>query len=57
MIFQDPMTALNPVMTVGEQIAQVFQIHEKCSKKEALKKALSEEKKSTRKSTKKEVNE
>lgn len=36
MIFQDPMTALNPVMTVGEQIGQVFELHQKISKKEAL---------------------
>ena len=28
MIFQDPMTALNPVFTVGEQIAEVVKIHE-----------------------------
>ncbi len=39
MIFQDPMTALNPVMTVGEQIAQSFEIHEKLGKKEAFEKA------------------
>lgn len=39
MIFQDPMTALNPVFTVGEQIAESIEIHEKCSKEEALKKA------------------
>jgi peptide/nickel transport system ATP-binding protein len=35
MIFQDPMTALNPVFTVGEQIAESIVIHEKVSFKEA----------------------
>ncbi len=39
MIFQDPMTALNPVMTVGEQIAQAYLIHDKIGKKAALEKA------------------
>ncbi|MGM9614044.1 MAG: ABC transporter ATP-binding protein [Oscillospiraceae bacterium] len=35
MIFQDPMTALNPVMTVGDQIAEVILRHQDCSKTEA----------------------
>ena len=39
MIFQDPMTALNPVLPVGEQIAEVVQLHNKMSKAEALAKA------------------
>ncbi|QKS72916.1 ABC transporter ATP-binding protein [Paenalkalicoccus suaedae] len=40
MIFQEPMTSLNPVFTVGDQIAEAYQVHEGLSKKEALKKAL-----------------
>ena len=34
MIFQEPMTALNPVMTIGDQIAEVLIKHHACSKKE-----------------------
>ena len=40
MIFQDPMTALNPVFTVGEQIAEVVKIHENLKGKESIKRAV-----------------
>lgn len=39
MIFQDPMTSLNPVLTVGDQIAEVIEIHEKVDRKKAIEKA------------------
>ncbi len=39
MIFQDPMTSLNPIMTVGEQIEEVIGLHEKLSKKELREKS------------------
>ena len=40
MIFQDPMTALNPVMTVVDQISEVIENHQKVSRKEAEKRAI-----------------
>lgn len=40
MIFQEPMTSLNPVLTIGNQICETLMLHQKLTKKEALEKAV-----------------
>jgi oligopeptide transport system ATP-binding protein len=40
MIFQEPMTSLNPVYTVGDQIAEAVQLHQKVDRREAMKRAV-----------------
>ncbi len=40
MIFQEPMTALNPVLTVGDQVAEVVRVHSKTSRADAWKRAV-----------------
>lgn len=39
-IFQEPMTALNPVLTIGDQITEMVRAHEAISKKDATRKAV-----------------
>ena len=39
-VFQEPMTSLNPVYTVGDQIAEVIQLHQKLSRRAALERAI-----------------
>ncbi len=40
MIFQEPMTSLNPVYTIGDQISEMFTLHENLSKKESWDRAI-----------------
>jgi len=40
MIFQEPMTALNPVFTIGSQIAETIQLHQKVGKEEAARRTI-----------------
>jgi len=40
MIFQEPMTSLNPVFTIGDQISEMFVLHEKCSKRESWERSV-----------------
>jgi len=39
MVFQDPMTSFNPVFTIGYQLSKVFRLHQKLSKKEAMRRS------------------
>jgi peptide/nickel transport system ATP-binding protein/oligopeptide transport system ATP-binding protein len=40
MIFQEPMTSLNPVFTVGDQVAEVIRLHEKLSQRETRERVI-----------------
>ena len=40
MIFQEPMTSLNPVLSIGRQIAETVQVHQKASRAQAMQRAV-----------------
>jgi len=40
MIFQEPMSSLNPVYTVGDQVAEVIELHQKLKRREAMDKVI-----------------
>lgn len=40
MVFQEPMTSLNPVFKIGDQLAEVYRVHRGCSRKEAWARAV-----------------
>jgi peptide/nickel transport system ATP-binding protein len=42
MIFQDPMTSLNPILTIGDQISEVLELHKKSLNKEQISKRVDE---------------
>ena len=39
-VFQEPMTSLNPVLTIGQQLDEIFMLHQKVSRAEAKKKSI-----------------
>ena len=40
MVFQEPMTSLNPVLTIGRQIGEVYRVHQNCGWREGLDRAV-----------------
>ncbi len=40
MVFQEPMTALNPVFTIGNQLSEVYRVHRRLSRAEALERSI-----------------
>lgn len=40
MVFQEPLTSLNPVFTVGDQISEVYKLHQKLKRKEAMERSV-----------------